>query len=409
MKNPNLKLMFVCITLIIVMVITPKTFASSQLSVKAADDSGKPVSDLQLTVSQVDNNRPGVRPPILVPGMGIAHHIITDENGEFKIPDIVPDIQWVLSSMNMNNESEYEFSGIKIGGIDIFVDPQGFQYRGFVFSVAKDAGDIDLDITVKQRMRIRGQVLSADGTPLSNTSVKMEVKQGSGRSSTSKTLDDGGFFKWYLRSPGNYIVNVSYEGKSVESKPLLVEDGQRIDGLVLKFVDEQDQDIIAPKPNRIINRVGGPPPNFAAIRQLQERGVWVIRPESRHAYKKIRSKTIKPAQVIAAEEEAHLVSISSKEEEHWLLEVFGEGNYWMGLKVGAKKWDTGEPVNYTNWLTEQKPNEYDTDNIQYVVLIGNTRKWDVGVDGSPLVKITEYAILEKEHYIPEELEPEIDE
>ena len=81
--------------------------------------------------------------------------------------------------------------------------------------------------------------------------------------------------------------------------------------------------------------------------------MWIINPANEHVYKWIECKNRNDAQVQAAEQGAHLVTITSEEEQIWLEAVFGTGPYWIGISDAAIEgkwvWETGEPVTYTNW------------------------------------------------------------
>jgi hypothetical protein len=124
----------------------------------------------------------------------------------------------------------------------------------------------------------------------------------------------------------------------------------------------------------------------------------------------IRCETREEAQERAAAQGAHLLTINDKAEQEWLLEVFGKReNFWIGLTAGSKEgkhqWDNGEPITYTNWISPQDAAELtksaqDSDaNPNYVVLVGMTGKWQVARPGSPLIRMTERAILEKANFI----------
>lgn len=82
--------------------------------------------------------------------------------------------------------------------------------------------------------------------------------------------------------------------------------------------------------------------------------MWVINPENGHAYKAIRCDgTRKDAATKAEAEEAHLVTITTEDEQVWLDVVFEGMQYWIGLKYDMDEsrweWDTGEPFSYMNW------------------------------------------------------------
>lgn len=128
----------------------------------------------------------------------------------------------------------------------------------------------------------------------------------------------------------------------------------------------------------------------------------MINPINRHAYRRIYCQTYEEAINKANKFEAHLLTINDKEEQQWILDVFGRANFWIGLtkseKNENKNWDNGEPVTYTNFdkidikskgITERKPN--------ITALIGLTGKWMQMQQDSPVTGLIQDAILEKAH------------
>ena len=112
----------------------------------------------------------------------------------------------------------------------------------------------------------------------------------------------------------------------------------------------------------------------------------------------------------AVAQEAHLLAINDAAEEQWILEVFGkQENFWIGLTLDAEEteqqWDNGEPITYTNWNSPKEDAESaespQTEDMRqrYTVLVGLTEKWQLTRHGSPLARLTERAILEKENLI----------
>ena len=247
-------------------------------------------------------------------------------------------------------------------------------------------------------MRIRGRVLSADGTPLRNARVNLRVKhrdvdgRGGGSGGGTETLDaDGSFVNYLDDGAAYYTVIVTHQGQTVESEEILLEEGQRMDGLVLKFEGE-------PEPAKAERVVVAPPmpahdpARFAAARKREHEGMWAINPDNRHAYKMIRCETRETAQEQAAAQGAHLLTINDKAEQEWLLEVFGKReNYWIGLindsEEGKQVWDNGEPVTYTNWLSPQdaakitKSAQDGEASPNYIVLVGGDRQMAGGTPG----------------------------
>ena len=72
------------------------------------------------------------------------------------------------------------------------------------------------------------------------------------------------------------------------------------------------------------------------------------------------------------------------------------------FKSGNPHWDNGEPVTHTNWSSSETGGEEagqtDDANQNYAVLIGLTGKWQETRLGNPLARLTQRAILEKEHF-----------
>ena len=65
--------------------------------------------------------------------------------------------------------------------------------------------------------------------------------------------------------------------------------------------------------------------------ERKRNGVWVINPINRHAYRRIYCQTYEEAINKANKFEAHLLAINNKEEQQWILDVFGRDNFWIGL------------------------------------------------------------------------------
>ena len=134
-----------------------------------------------------------------------------------------------------------------------YIDEQQSRFSGLTFAIAPGANIKDVEITVRPRMRIRGRVLSVDGTPLRNEQVGIRIERrdidGSGRGGGGGTrnLDADGYFVEYVREPAYYTVSVGYEGQSATSEEILLEDGQRHDKLVLTLDGE-----VRPEPDRAV-------------------------------------------------------------------------------------------------------------------------------------------------------------
>lgn len=406
-------------SLMILLAAPPQSFAAT-FSGKVIDEKGNPVPDVVIAIQPASDFRPVIN--IDDPEFNFPLPSTSDETGAFSIKDITPNFKSSLKLSPNERYPDYQLQSIKIAGITITLNHQYSRFAGFPFAIEPETDIEDVEITVRLRMRIRGQVLTEDGTPLSNAQVNLMIRRrsinGTGRGSSggTETLDIDGGFTRYVNSPAYYTVSVKYQGQSAESKEILLEEGQRLDGLTLTLSGEPQQPL---KPKvveaaRIVN-----PERRQAAWKRQREGVWAINPDNRHAYKRIYSDTHEEALAQATAQSAHLVAINDKSEQEWILEVFGKENYWIGsisdAKEGSKKWDNGDPVTYTNWDTEQLILQSDKSaekgektNRNFTVLIGVTGKWQQIREASPVASITEKAILEKKDFIIGAPEPDED-
>lgn len=397
---------------------------ASIISGEVVDENGDPVPDLIVAVKSFKGNfiperipeRHGVRgrEPVFPPPQPSN----TDATGSFVIKNIVaPSVNHL--SLFPERNSEYEIRGIEIQGIAFSVHPhQFFMFDGFPFGIEEKTDKINVKITVRRRMRIRGQIFKDDGSPLRNTRVTLKTKEryvngGSGSGSGSTQTDDEGRFTEYVDRAAYYTITIEYQGQTAESPELLLEEGQRLDGLTLTLKGVQQ----APRKPNIFRPqappVPRPPPNMEFRRTLSQRrreGVWAVNPANRHAYKVISCQSPEEALAIAEEQKAHLLAINDQEEQQWLLTVYGKENYWIGftdgLKQDDKKWDSGDPLTYTNWDTQkllaapENPAENEeSPSKTYTVLIGVTGKWQQVRTDNPLANITNKAILEKKDLV----------
>ncbi len=419
---------------VILSLLTSLPSVAASFSGKVVDEAGVPVSGVTVAL-----------PP---------QSAETDETGVFSMTDVAPSSVRSLMLLPVI-QVDYEIRAVEIEGVTFYFDPLRPPWYDNRFPIAIEPGaDVkDVEITVRLRMRIRGRVLSADGTPLRDAKVQFEINQRStnGRhtrsNSSPRNLDAEGYFVEYVEGPAFYTVTVAYQGQFAESKKILLEDGQRLDELVLTLSDDPNaqspsKTVVKPvfkpavlaapeppvKPKVVIPPRAHDPQSAEAARQREREGMWAINPDNRHAYKVIHCKTREAAEAQATAQGAHLVAINDAAEQHWLFEVFGQKrllndkieqrwnlktfgqeSLWIGLsdeiKEGNLYWDNGEPVTYTNWHSPQKIVE-DTVHSQngdvnqhYTVLIGSIGKWQLVRQGSSVAGLIEKAILEKENFI----------
>ena len=415
MKHPYTTHFLVFVGSVVLLFATSLPSVAASFSGRVIDEEGQPVEGLIIALPSFPGNTPPHRRQRF-PGMfPPAQPSETDATGAFSIINIATPSVSRLTLFPERN-SDYEVRSVEIEGVPVYLDKRQQHFGGVNFAIEADADIKNVEIIVRLRMRIRGRVLSADGTPLRNARVNLGVKHrdvdggGRGSGSGTRTLDADGYFVDYLDDgAAYYTVTLTYQGQTVESEEILLEEGQRLDGLVLKLGGEPEP----PKTERV---VVAPPPRvhdparFEAARKREREGMWAINPDNRHAYKVIRCETREAAQAQAAAQDAHLLVVNDEAEQEWLLEVFGQReNYWIGLisgsEEGKQQWDNGEPVTYTNWMSPQEAAKItksapDSDaNPNYIVLVGMSGKWQVVHPGNPLIRMTERAILEKENFI----------
>ena len=134
-----------------------------------------------------------------------------------------------------------------------------------------------------------------------------------------------------------------------------------------------------------------------------KRLIWIINPANGHAYAKIPCQNWHDAQRKAIDENAHLVSINNQQELLWVQAIFTSPPYWIGLNdiedEGIWRWDSGEPVTFSNWTN----NKYFGDNSpdsekDFVAMVYNSSWEAVGLNVANRRRI-QYAIIEKDGLI----------
>lgn len=365
---------------------------TSSFSGKVIDEAGNPVPDVNVVLSSGHDQMSYVFPWVVErfemdpdfaeKEMSVEYSDNTDAAGLFRITEIGEHLMLTLWLNRFHAESAYNFVGLTINGIviDVAHPRVHVDHEGFPLSLVPGASIKNVEITVKRRMSIRGQVLLSDGTPLRNTKVSLNVKRQRGERVRSTKLDNEGRYIEYVGRSDTYTVEVIYQGQKVVSTPFKLEKGQHVEGVILRL------------PATVKKSVGKVDATVVdALRKYRRVGVWVLNPDTQHAYKRVQCATVDDALEQAKQQGAHLVAINDAAEQHYLLSVFGtNNNYWIGLKSGAQQWDTGDLVTYTNYNGVPQPV-----NDVYTVLIGKTRMWKLAPKGSPIAKGTRHAILEK--------------
>ena len=333
----------------------------------------------------------------------------TDKTGAFAFTNVVSQpVMWLgMRPRGGTPDHDYEFIRFKIGGVTFRIH----RYDPAVpFSISPGTTVPDIEVTVKLSRGIRVQVVTADGTPLKNTEVKIKKDHETGNGVFATTernvlLNDKGQFTEEIYMNGTYTLNVTHNDLMAKSAPLKIETHQRTE-VLLKLLPAVEQE----KRKALTDAA------ISEIQQLIGEGVWVINPENRHAYKRIRIETLEKARKKAKAQGAYLVAINDAAEQQYLLDVLGVqhgSGFWIGLKAGATHWDSGEPVTFTKLYTPtqsthtEKVNDAksEKDSDANVLLWGNGI-WTVEHDGSPTTQYIRYAILEKENLIVDMPKPD---
>lgn len=414
------------LTLLLAAVVALSLFTSSHtiaqdatctLSGRVVDVNGNPIASLPIVVQFVEVSSDGVDPTYFLDELEptlAAYAALpkaqTDEAGQFSITGIKPGpIQFlaqpgkppagVKSLPDLTLDTDFgpdaEVLSVKIGAITFHLyDQIQPPFGGLTFAIEQGAHLENVEVTVKPRMRIRGQIVFADGTPLANAPVGINIRQrdfdgtGTGNSGSRPYTDDAGYFVQYVDDPGFYRVVAKFQGLLTTSGRFILEDGQRHDDLVLTFDSEPipiDPTLDQEEPDSV--------------------GEWVLNPSNNHSYKRIRCENWDDAQAKAAAEDAHLVSINDAAEQQWLVRIFGIAPYWIGLTDVAKKgkwsWTNGEPAVYTNWATH-KLTDTDRGEEDHVFMgLSPVGRWYKVGPESPEWQMTRMAIIEKEGFPPE--------
>ena len=359
--------------------------ATSTLSGRVLGVDGKPITGFPIAIQPfkvIDGVRRRGNGPLL--------ESQTDDAGRFSISNIVPTSGQLVTPPY--DAPEHEILSIKIG-LAIAYQNKMSHPGGITFAIKPGVHIEDVEVKVKLRMRIRGQIVFPNGKPLANQTVDIKARYyqidgtGYGSSISFAGTDDEGYFVEYVDKPGLYTVTVNYRELSATAEPFLIRDGERKDDVLFTF---EDKPIPTKSPFDRVEASTG-----ASILPLPGVEIWVMNPANGRAYKRIRCKSWDDANIQAVAEDAHLVSINDAAEQRWLSETFGHRSYWIGLtdfaNEGEWEWTSGEPVTYTNWAPHE-PTDSDRGEEDYVVMHG---RWsDVGTESAEW-QSTQMAIIEK--------------
>ena len=366
------------------------------------DETGKPVSGIKIAVTPVvDGN--GAWFPIREQnaiGDTSPFHAESDAEGHFSITSVIDGP--VLLSLFPSRQSAVRILDVQIEGLSLY--PSGTMERGVVFATSPGRHIENIQVTVQQP-HIRGKVQHTDGTPIVNTKVRLRLRTvslyGESSSNRSTRTDAEGYFTYYaerdLGGPTFYMLSVAYQGQTVNVKPIILKPGDQTHEVVFTFDDMPASPLQARRGG--FTGASASTTNSRPIASASLEGVWVVRPENSHAYKRIQCADWEDAQAQAAAEGGYLVTINDETEQKWLQAVFGGQPSWIGLNDIAQEgqwiWDNGEPVTYTNWGL-QEPGDTSIGEEDYVI-IGTSGKWEDFGPGHGGISLIRTALIEKEN------------
>ena len=217
---------------------------TSGFSGRVVDETGNPVVGLAFVIQPFkrdDNTGAWTYPPPL--------EAETDGAGRFSLPNIGPgEFQFMLVPDYQNKlsfETEYRLLSVKIGAVTYH--PNGRFHPSLherTFSIPPGARIENVEVTVRLRMRIRAKIVFADGTPLANKEVDINIRAFDVHSGNvvggiqgSTQTDAQGYFVQYVdrNKKTGYRVSVEYKGLCATSEIFVLKVGERREDLILEL------------------------------------------------------------------------------------------------------------------------------------------------------------------------------
>lgn len=304
----------------------------------------------------------------------------TDSEGRFTFTKITPSQARLRVPRNpMMKKGAYrsnhtKIRAIKFGSVTFYPHDFHDTSRSATFAIEPGTDVKDVEVVMERQLIVRGRIIFKNGEPLADTSLKINIDQldldgtdGVGFSRSFQTDADGNF-TYAAYTPGIYVLSIDHHGLSAASDPFIVEVGKQHERIVLTL-DGNITDLFVRPPEEPQKQRRHYPSNVAYVP-----GVWIINPANGHAYKWIDCENREDAQIQAAAEQAHLVTITNAPEQIWLEAVFGHGPYWIGLtdvaKEGEWQWGTGEPFTYTNWKANDEDDRFVSEPPAFLKFLG---------------------------------------
>ena len=217
---------------------------TASFSGRVVDETGNPVAGLALTIRprEIDTNTGAW-------AYASALEAKTDDAGHFSIIGIRPgEFQFMLVPEHwsvLSPETEYQLLSVKIGDIAYHLNdviPLFFTLNAFSITPGLDIENVE--VTVRLRMRIRAKIVFANGAPLVNKEVDINIRvlnlhTGSviGGIQASVETNAQGYFVQYVdrNKAARYRVSVEYKGLCATSEIFVLKVGERREDLILEL------------------------------------------------------------------------------------------------------------------------------------------------------------------------------
>ena len=215
---------------------------TTSFSGRVVDEAGNPVAGLALIIQprEIDTHT----------GLWTYDAVMeaeTDDAGHFSVSNIHGEFQLMLAPEYQNGlspETEYQLLSIKVG--DFTYHPNDLLPLFFTlntFSIMPGAQIENVEVTVRLRMRIRAKIVFADGTPLANKTVDINIRaqdlhgnNAGGVQGTVQTDAQGYFVEYVDRNRAtSYRVSVEYNGLCATSEIFVLKVGERREDLILEL------------------------------------------------------------------------------------------------------------------------------------------------------------------------------
>ena len=329
--------------------------------------------------------------------------------------NLPPQLQRIPMELMMHpgrRDSGMQILSIRLNKVTFFYTEGPGPFTGFAFGLKPGITIEDVKITVKTRLKFRARIVYADGTPLANTEADLTMRfrggefgSGGGTHGTDCFTNADGYFTQYRDEPGFYTLSVRHRTLSGGAGPFLLKEGTEPENIVIKL--DGNREVRKPRLGEIFGGKQAPRPQRHP--KKSQKTVWIINPANGHAYAKIQCENWHDAQRKAIAEGAHLVSINDEEEQFWVEIIFGN-SFWIGLndveKEGVWAWDSGEPVTYTNWTTQEMFHDPSPETERdYVATTFHEGGWQSTGPNSHLWRRTRHAVIEKDGLVSKIPEP----